>query len=182
MHLLQERIVGREAVQRRQVQVEPRLAGLQCDRPAQRRDGLAGAAELAQQVTAIGMGLGKSGCVPDGGVVAGQGLVRPHQLLQLLAAVVQGDRIGGIGQERLVDAREGLGVAAQARQHDAAVVEAGDMARVKPQDGVVTRQRLLPATAPHRRGGAIEGCGGIGQVRIRRHARSSNSPTGPGGA
>ncbi len=166
-------------MQRRQVLVEPRLVGLELDRSSQSLDRLLRTAELAQQMAAVGMGLRKAGGLPDGGVVAGQGLCGPHQLLQLLTAIVKRDRVRWIDGERRIDAGQGLRVPPQARKHDAAIVEAGDVARILLKDTVVPGQRLVPAAGPHRGGGAVEHGRGEGQVRVGLHARSSIRPPVP---
>ncbi len=63
------------------------------DRALQRLDRLFGAAELGQQMAAVPVSLGEIRRGDDGCVVAGEGVLATHQLLQRLAAVVEGEWI-----------------------------------------------------------------------------------------
>ncbi len=86
----------------------------------------------------------------DGRVIAGERLFGTHQLLERLAAVVQGERIVGIERQRRLVVLQRLGVAAQAVQDDAAVVQARDIPRGQPQHLVIAGERLGQAARLHR--------------------------------
>ncbi len=159
--MLEDRIAGDEAAKRRQVLIEPRIRGLELDGAFERRHRLVRASDLAEQMTAVAMGLREIRGPVDGRVIAGERLLGTHQLLERLAPVVQGQRIVGIYRERRLVALQGFGVAAQAAQDDAAIAQARDVSGGQPQHLVIAGERLGQAARLHHRRRLPESRGGL---------------------
>ncbi len=169
LHLGQDRVALGETAQGGEVLVEARRAGLQLDGLLERGDRLLPATQLGKQVAPVAVRLGELRRPLDGAVVAGEGLFGPHQLLQLLAAIVEGERIVGVQGQQGLEGGQGLVMTPKPREHDAAVVETGDMAGFERKHRVVAAQRLGPAALIHGGDRPGEGRRRVVHLRLRLH-------------